>query len=501
MSLPKSLSTLRRYTGQTGAWTLIAAGSIGGFILLVPSMSPLPSFRPHMEKRVLEIGLLILSGGLLLASHKARRQWLSVFRSLPWHSRWGLGAVLSLGVVSSLVAPSSFYALLEVGHFVLLFAVAGLVAAAVRRGSGRVGLVLLGVVTTSVALYAAYFAVGYGMHLTMAGIEPWPDGSTNFSNIRIFNQYQTWTLPLLAGAVLAVPQGWRMARGGVFGILSLWWALVLASNVRGTVVAVTLATIVVGLVFRGRAKRWLAVQGAGLLAGVLLYYILFLSGTAPPVVDELANTGSNERRLQLWRTCLEMAWAHPWLGAGPMHFAWPPYHFAKGASPHSAPMQWLSEWGIPSTLTMSGLAIWGGWRWIRQERDRLLGRGKLDPVAVALVASLLAGAAHSMVSGLTLAPLSQVFLACLGGWAWGRYDHAGNSAGSHSFSVHSVLCVVLVGSVVTVGSSLRDLATIKERRTAFLESVERNVYSPRYWLQGYIGVRNPEVIERARRNR
>ena len=138
MSLPKSLSTLRRYTGQTGAWTLIAAGSIGGFILLVPSMSPLPSFRPHMEKRVLEIGLLILSGGLLLASHKARRQWLSVFRSLPWHSRWGLGAVLSLGVVSSLVAPSSFYALLEVGNFVLLFAVAGLVAAA--AGPGEWGL-------------------------------------------------------------------------------------------------------------------------------------------------------------------------------------------------------------------------------------------------------------------------------------------------------------------------------------------------------------------------
>jgi putative inorganic carbon (HCO3(-)) transporter len=493
--------TLRRYFRRMDVWMFIAAGSVGSYILLVPSLSPLPSLRPYVEKRVLEIGLLIITGGLLLASSSARQQWLSVFRSLPRRGCWGLGAVLGLGLVSSAFAPAPFYAFLEVGHFVLLFATAGIVAAAVRRASGRVGPLLLGVVAASAALYAAYFAVGYGMHFAMADIELWPDESTNFTNVRIFNQYQTWTLPLLAGAVLVIPRRWRIARGGVFGVLALWWALVFASNVRGTVVALAVAAIGVGLVFRSKAKRWLAVQAAAVLSGVALYYLLFPSGTAPPVTDEFADAGEYSWRLQRWRTCLEMAWAHPWLGAGPMHFAWPPFHYAPGASPHSALMQWLAEWGIPSTLMMSGMTIWGGWRWIQQERDRVFGRDRSDPVAVALVASILAGAAHSMVSGLIVAPLSQVVLAVLGGWAWRRYQHERDPTPSTSVSAHAVLCVALVASMAIVSVSLRDLSTIKERRMAFVKSVERNVYSPRWWLQGYIGVRDSSVIERARRDR
>lgn len=480
---------------------LIIAGSVGGYILLVPSLSPLPFLRPYVEKRVLQIGLLILSGGILLASSSARQQWLSVFRSLPHRSCWGLGAVLGLSLVSSALAPSSFYAFLEVGHFVLLFATAGIVAAALRRASGRVGPILLGVVAASAALYAAYFAVGYGMHFTMADIELWPDGSTNFTNIRIFNQYQTWTLPLLAGTVLAIPRRRRVTRGGVFGLLSLWWALVFASNVRGTIVALAVAAIGVGLVFRGKARRWLVVQGAGVLAGIALYYLLFSAGGAPPVTDKFQDADTYSRRLQHWRTCLELAWAHPWLGAGPMHFAWPPYHYAIATSPHNAFFQWLAEWGILSTGIMSGLTIWGGWRWIQQERDRLLGHDKTDPIAVALVASILAGAAHSMVSGLIVAPLSQVLLTLLGGWAWGRYEHERQFPDKASFSAHAVLCIVLVASMAIVGGSLRDLSTTEERRTAFVKSVERNVYSPRYWLQGYIGVRDSSVIERARRDR
>ncbi|WP_232798463.1 O-antigen ligase family protein [Salinibacter altiplanensis] len=340
------------------------------------------------------------------------------------------------------------------------------------------------------------------MHLTTEEIKLWPEGGTNYVNIRFFNHYQTWTLPLLAGIVVVLPKTWKTARGGVFGLMALWWALIFASNVRGTIVAMGVAAVGVGLLFRRRAKPWLLIQAAGLLAGLLLYYLLFSAGKSPPVVEKFSEGGTYSGRLQLWTTSLELAWAHPWFGAGPMHFAWPPFHFATGAHPHNALLQWLAEWGLPSTVVMTGLAVWGGWRWMRQEaRAAKRASGEANGIRVALVGSVLAAASHAMVSGLLVTPISQVFLALVGGWAWGRYQFQQEPTTAPSSMSHAVLCVLLVVAMGVVGSSLKDLTTVDERRDALLEAVDRNRFSPRYWGQGFLHVRDPEVIDRARRDR
>ncbi|MCS3749828.1 O-antigen ligase [Salinibacter ruber] len=353
-----------------------------------------------------------------------------------------------------------------------------------------------------VVLYAVFFGVGYGMHLIFEEIKLWPDGGTNYVNIRNFNHYQTWTLPLLGGILLSIPKDWNVARGGVLGLIALWWALIFASNVRGTIVAMGVAAVGVGLLFRRHAKPWLVVQGAGLLTGIGLYYLLFSTGGGPPVVEKFSEGGTYSKRLQLWRTSLEMAWAHPWLGAGPMHFAWPPYRFATAGSPHNAFLQWLAEWGVFSTGIMSGLAVWGGWRWMDQERRAAeAASAASNGVRVALVGSVLAAAAHAMVSGLLVTPISQVFLALVGGWAWGRYQFEREPTTAPSTTAHALLCMLLVAAMGVVGSSLKDLSTVEERRDALLEAVDRNRFSPRYWGQGFLHVRDPEVIERARRNR
>ncbi|MCS4038988.1 O-antigen ligase family protein [Salinibacter ruber] len=354
----------------------------------------------------------------------------------------------------------------------------------------------------SAVLYAVFFAVGYGIQLTFEEIRLWPEGGTNYVNIRNFNHYQTWTLPFLGGALLAIPKGWKSARGGVLVLTALWWALIFASNVRGTIVAMSVAVVGVGLLFRRHAKPWLVTHAAGLLAGIGLYYLLFSSGGSPPVVEKFSEGETYSKRLQLWRTSLEMAWAHPWLGAGPMHFAWPPYRFATAGSPHNAFLQWLAEWGVLSTGIMSGLAVWGGWRWMDQERRAAeAASAASNGVRVALVASVLAAAAHAMVSGLLVTPISQVFLALVGGWAWGRYRFERGPTTAPSTTAHALLCVLLVAAMGVVGSSLKDLSTVEERRDALLEAVDRNRFSPRYWGQGFLHVRDPEVIERARRNR
>ena len=241
-----------------------------------------------------------------------------------------------------------------------------------------------------------------------------------------------------------------------------------------------------------------------LLAGAGLYVVLFslMGGVTPEVADRLAEEGGYAWRLQRWTTCLEMVFAHPWLGAGPMHFAWAPFRIAPGAHPHNAVLQWAAEWGVLSTLIMSGLVTWGGGRWlIREMGEASSAIPRSNAVRIGLVVAVLAGAAHAMVSGLLVTPVSQIFLALVGGWAWGRYQHDRASPTVPSRSARLVLCVVLIGAMGIVGErSLRDLSTVEERQSAFMEATDRLGFSPRYWQQGYIGVRDSSVIERARRD-
>lgn len=486
-------------------WSLVFVGVLGVYLVLVPSISVIPSLEPYNEKRVLQIGLLLFGGGFLLGSHLDRTHLLSSFWGLPLSARWGLGAVLGLGVFSASVAPALFYAFLEVSHFVLLFVAAGIVASAVRQIPQQTEQALFGAVVVSALLYAVYFAVRYATSSLFPGVSIGQEILTGFVNTRFFNQYQTWTLPLLGGAVLALPRVRWAVRGCVFGLAALWWALVFASNVTGTILALGIASVGIGLLFRRRAYGWLGVQGGAVLAGGLLYILLFyLAGNAAPEFGERIRHASTESwRVERWITSLELAWAHPFLGAGPMHFAWPPFHFMTGAHPHNAFFQWLGEWGIPSTVIMSGLTIWGGWRWMQQEKNDAKTTGtRASAISVALVASVLAGAAHAMVSGIIVMPVSQVLLVLVGGWAWGRYRPQHQSTNSEiSTRSHALLCVLLIGAMGIVGSSLTDLSTVQKRQSAFVDATERTVFSPRYWCQGYIGVRDSSVIERARYDR
>jgi O-antigen ligase len=483
---------------------------LGIYVVVVPNISLVPSLESYNEKRALQISLLLVGGGILVVSRATRQQWLAGFREIPSLARWGLGTVLGLGLLSAALAPAPSEGLLGVGHHVLLFALAGTTALIVRRSSEKAKWFILGTVVTSALVYAVYFAVRYGGTLAFPELEVGRETIGAFANIRFFNQYQTWTLPILVGSVIALPKQWRVAKSIVFTLAALWWTLVFGSNVRGTVLAMAVGTVGAWLLFESRARRWIAVQVASMAAGGVLYFFLFYLGgeVTPQVAERLKDIGEGGRP-HYWRKCLNMAWTHPWLGAGPMHYAWPPNNFTSGAHPHSAFFQWLAEWGVPSTTIMSSLAVWGGWSWMKQERDATAGDEKagdedlLPEVGVALVASVLAGASHAMVSGLIVMPVSQVLLAVVGGWAWGRYNLISGrvmSGPSHQMH-HAILRAVVLGAMFTVGAAAQDLAMTEERRKAYLEAVDRNSLSPRYWTQGYIGVHDSSVIEQARRDR
>ena len=485
-------------------WPLVIVGAAGLYAVLAPSTTPVTPLGMYNEKRLFQVTLLGVSAISLLSSRSTRQRWLSMFWAFPRPARLGLLLVLGLGLFSALSAPAPLYAALEVGHFVLLFFLAGIIATVYRQFPTSTSALVLGAVVLSAFLYAVHFSVSYGMSVALPALEIGAETLGGFGNVRFFNQYQTWTLPLLAVPVLALSRRWDLVRAGTFLLLVMWWTLVLASNVRGTVLAMTVAVLGVGLLFRRRALKWVGVQGAALLAGIGLYYLLFSTGGAEsaPVAGRVDETVGYSRRIRHWMICLDMAMAHPWLGAGPMHFAWPPINFKWVAHPHNALMQWIGEWGIPSTLILLGLACWGGWCWIRQEvKNPERTTDDTDALQVGLVAAALAGLAHAMVSGIIVMPVSQVLFAMVGGWAWGRYQRDSRAFSKEGASTwaHALLCAVLVASMFAVGNSLQDLADAEERRAAYRENVDRDLMSPRYWAQGYIGVRDSSVVQRARR--
>lgn len=470
------------------------------YVVISPSITPITGFGIYNDKRILQIGVLCIACVLYLIYSNEASDSITKLRRAPFVGKFGLFLTVSFGGLSAIVAPSLFYAALEIAHFTLLFVLAGMVAVVVQRHPKYASCFVLAGIVLSVFLYTIHFSVSYGLSVAWPTLEVGREAITGFANTRHFNQYQTWTLPLLGTCVLFVPRRRRIGRALVFLMLALWWMLVLVSNVRGTVVAVGIAALGVGLLFRRHAVRWLGVQFGAVVGGALLYYLLFdlVAGTTPQVAERLGRISGEAWRIQRWVTSLEMAWAHPWLGVGPMHFAWPPYHFVPGAHPHNALLQWMAEWGLPSAAIVTGLVVWGAWSWIRQEqRDASGATNRENAIRVGLVAAVLAGAAHAMVSGIIVMPVSQMLLVLVGGWAWGRYRHERQPSKEPSWLSHAVLCILLIGSMAIVGSSVGDLMDAEERQSAYLEVVEEPTFWPRYWRQGYIGVRQPEVMERA----
>jgi hypothetical protein len=97
-------------------------------------------------------------------------------------------------------------------------------------------------------------------------------------------------------------------------------------------------------------------------------------------------------------------------------------------------------------------------------------------------------------------PVSQLLLVLVGGWAWGRYRHAKLASAAFQKSTHVVLCGLLITAIAIVGMrTAHDVSVADERQSAFSEAVDRRYYSPRYWMQGYLHVRDSTVVEQARR--
>jgi len=468
-----------------------------GYIFFVPEIDILPWFEQYNEKRVLECILLIFLSFLVILSSNIRQIWLKLFAMLPLLSRIGLGLLISLSILSSIQSTLPKFAFLEISLFTLL-CIACFCFVISREQLGESFDKIVAIVLFYVSLAYLFGFLSYYFTTVIEGMPLLQrELFSNFSNIRFFNQFQTWTLPLIVLPIFYVENRSRILQYLAVIAAMGWWLLAFISGSRGSLLAMLIAFIAV-LFFGKKVKQWLTWQCVVIIGGLLAYSIFFfilpavLHNDIHSVLEQSIDRKMSHLsgRYILWVIAWELTSKHYWLGVGPMHYACVSNNHIA-AHPHNAIFQIAAEWGIPCALIITILFLWGVITWIKAGRIYLKQKNisqEQANVYPALLASLVGAATHSMFSGIIVMPLSQVMLVLIIGWMLGIHlEHRIVSNPQPSFGRPLIILIVVIMISLTImfWSITPSLFDIEELQIAY-QTEHPGQLHPRFWQQGFI---------------
>ena len=472
------------------SWALLA---VAAYVFLAPNVDFASRLTWHDGQRLAELALLgsiVLVMFISSTGHRVASIWVNV----PGWSRIALYVAFALGLVSALQSQLPRWAMLEWGLFLLLLIVVLGVGAGRRAGGAHIDRWIIVVLYATAVAYVAKMVVVYVAMLTVGATYGMGfnvrDLYTGFSNIRFFGHVQTMVLPFLMLPALWWARSWLQRI--CLGIVPvLWWMLAVASGSRGTWVALAIGVLAV-LLFGGQTgRRWIKWQMTGLVCGLFCYAVFVL--LVPQLLEQPASflhraedIISLSLRDVIWTAAINFAWENPFLGVGPMHFAY--YANTVAAHPHNAVLQFMAEWGIPAALLFTavfaagGLAFAGRVRWIVTGSDAQTGL-----TAVALLAALAGAGAQSMVDGILVMPVSQILLALIIGWALGLYlagDFETVQCGALEKALGTALVVLAAGSMIY--GVQPEIGRVEQREETYLAIHPDTPLLPRFWAQGLI---------------
>ena len=468
------------------------------YLLLAPNTDLISNayFTFYDEQRFFEIALLGITALVLAMDSVSRKAWLQVFSGFSWWTKTALSVFFFLGALSAVFsAPLPKYAWQELSLFALLFILAVAIAAQIRLHGERMRLFLV------FAIFASGMLVTWRMLLDYLVCLRYGPGCLNlndyfyhFVNVRFFNQFQSWTFPMLALPFLLYSERSGRWRVLLFLPAVFWWVLWIYSGGRGTGLAMLTGSLVVGIIFRKRALPWLFFQGRTLLAGGILYFLMFylrLQGSGLELVSGLSRFSRDSLvvgRLDMWLASLNMALTHPLLGVGPQQYAFHPVH--NIAHPHNAFLQLLAEWGIPAFAAFLFLLISGFFVWIRNVAKRLELElsGEYSSIPVALTASFVGACVHAQVSGILVMPLSQVTGVVILGLMLSFGPEKTPLTVPCRQRWHALMFSLGVLSLTTVllWSLFPEVSYLSADKARYVQSHPGEVYHPRFWNQGLI---------------
>jgi putative inorganic carbon (hco3(-)) transporter len=431
--------------------------------------------NPHDVARMLVSGVTVFAAWAWwqqASRWEARRRW----------EQGGLLAIAVLAAASATTAARPVYAWLEVIAWVLLLMLVLVFArspsSALQRELPPV-LALAGLVSVVMELPRWAFFLADGR------IAQPLDFGFMYMSARFFNHAQSVVLPLLLLPLLLPAPRWARVAAwiGLCGGLALLWR----TGGRGTLIGLAAAALVLPWLLREHAQRLLRVLGAALLGATLVYGALFIvpawaMGLASAHQDSLSTRVAefgDGGRSYLWKRAMQTALLYPWLGSGPMHFAYGENRVA--AHPHSSVLQLAAEWGLPATVLVLAAAAVAVRRGLRAA-----GGAGVDPQArtmfMVATAATLAGGVDSLVSGTMVMPVSQLWwCVALGVMLAARRETIRAAAPRPPW--RAPLAVGLVAMLIALSVLTYRLAVLPP--TDLTTAYRNNV--PRYWINGFFG--------------
>jgi hypothetical protein len=228
-----------------------------------------------------------------------------------------------------------------------------------------------------------------------------------------------------------------------------------------------------------------------LIGGLTAYAIFFLwvpglFAVQANTVNRLPEIASLSMRDVIWRLALDYIVAHPFLGIGPMHYAYDANPVA--AHPHMSVLQWAAEWGVPSMLLVVSVVLYAGISYLRQLRAALpVADTQAYTLRLALFAALVAAGTQSLVDGVIVMPYSQTLLAVVCGWALGIYQECRKTPSPANVGARwPGVAATAVAVALLVWSAYPEVLDVAERQKQFVKDHPGQLLLPRFWAQGWI---------------
>lgn len=451
-----------------------AATLLGAVAFLALTPLALPTSSAHDGSRMLQTVLLAGAALFALLSPPAIET-----RQPNWLKACAL-ACLALAGLSTLAAAQPAAAAQEVALLLGLVGLAWQVARAAR--AGPVDWAYGGLVAGSCAyflltagIYAVSLADGGPLNARLLHL--------GFDNPRFFNHVQTLAVPVLLGWSLVARS--RLQRVLAAGATSVHFAWLFLDLARASLLGLAVAVLWCAWVGAKSLWRRLLLCAA---VGAVVYGAVFV---APPAAlgrswsthfASAQELTSGHSRDLLLSSALDQARAHPWLGAGPMHFA--ALMHPKGAHPHNLYLQWAAEYGLPSLLLLLCLLLAPLWRATALLRRHASG---LPPMTAALGAALVAALVDAGFSGNFVMPLSQVWIAMVYGLLLAALPAAARQRATPVALGRSVLALLLASQAWLCIQAWRQWQYDPARITgASPVAASEEKPRPRFWQQGWL---------------
>lgn len=471
---------------------------LSSFLLLffVVSLNPslalflMPNFFMYDIHRIVELGLLISFSAILIIFPLQMKYVINVIIKLPKLSRILLLIIFIIGLISALRAAVPEMAFVEFFLDVLLFYFAITVAA--QENSLNKNKFLIISIFLICFYYSCYFFYSYVV-LLFGSKHQVLTSFPGFLNLRFFSEFQIWSLAIISVPLCSKSDWPRSGKIPYFLFVSFWWALAFINSSKGLALSYCLALVVLGLIHKKYAIRFIIMQLFLIICG--FFVAAFLTKVLPlainhfmyfinmPNTDNFGNvSGSFADRLVMWKEALVLVRAHYLIGVGPMHYAY--YPNGLGAHPHNAFLLVACEWGIPAALMLSFLIMWGLYAWNKQSITQFAN----PSLCLALSCSLIAGVFYSLCGGEVVTPMSQIMMFLCIGWALGMYQYNNkNQSLRYLLFLHIVfIFLLLVAIIVLVKMFYTQLPSLSQKELYYYFQHNQPVLRPRFWVQGWL---------------